>query len=260
MNIPLRLIAVLLAGLSLNAAAVSLTEITANGQTTRLYVQGDKGRIEGSGDSGYVLIDDRADTLIMVMPAQRKAMDMSRFLKNAASSPGPKTRFKPKGKGPTIAGYPPKRYDYSVAGEVCGTLYVSKKALADSGAVVLMQAMERMGAGRRALSMGEQNPCARGRGNVSKVIASLGLPMRIVDKTGRVDSEVTKVDTRATLPANAFEIPAGVKVQDAAKLQAMAQKYQPEIEAMMKKAEESGRLSPQMLEKMQRAKARYLNR
>ena len=72
-----------------------------------------------------------------------------------------------------------------------------------------MQAMNRMATGNRALSMGNADPCARGRGNISKAITKLGLPMRIADPIGRVASEVVKVDTDATLPANAFDIPSG---------------------------------------------------
>ena len=254
---PQRLIIALLAAtLSLPASAVSLTEISANGQLARLYVDGSKGRMD-SGQDGYMLVNSQTKKLYMVAPGHGQALDMSSYLGKAPARPGAKTRFKPAGDGPTIAGYATKRYNYTVGERFCGSVYTSKQALADSGAKLLVQAMERIGARARA-SNGDAESCGRGRDNVVKVIASLGLPMRITAANGAVDSEVVKISTNAAAPAGGFDLPAGIKVRDGAKLEAMAKQYAPQIDSMMQKAEESGQVSPEMMDKLRRAKAKYL--
>lgn len=240
-----------------DAAAVSLTEIASDGRVVRLYVDGPKGRMESSAAQGYMLVDDSADTLLMVMPDKNQAMDMSRFLKNTQAEPGPKTYFKPRGGGPTIAGYPTRRYDYRVGDQPCGTLFASKQALKDSGAEVLVQAMERVAAGRKALAMASTGPCDRGRGNIAKVVASLGLPMRIVDAGGRVDSEVRRVVVNAPPPAGGFGLPAGIRVRNISEEQAaLAGK----MGHLLQKMETSGKVSPQMQDMIRRARERYLDR
>lgn len=246
----------LLAGASLGASATSLTEIEANGHRTQLFVDGSKGRMDGV-EGGYMLVNSQTNKLYLVAPKHGQAVDISSYLGKAAARPGAKTRFKPAGNGPSIAGYATKRYNYTVGEQFCGSVYTSKQALADSGAKVLVQAMERIGARSRAAN-GDAGSCGRGRDNVVKVIASLGLPMRITASNGTVESEVVRVDTNARPPAGGFELPAGIKVRDGAQIEAMAKKYGPQIDSMMQKAEESGQLSPQMMDKLRRAKAKYL--
>jgi len=256
MNKPAFLIALILSGFSLNVAAVSLTEISSGGDVAKLYVDGGKGRMDGGSD-GYVLVDSKAGKLYVVAEQHGQALDMSSYLKKAPSRPGPKTRFKPAGNGPDIAGYATRRYDISVGGTPCGSVYTSKKALADSGAMVLVQAMERLASRTRAAEGGDSG-CGRGRDNIAKVIASLGMPMRISAQGGRVDSEVISINTHASLPASAFELPPGIRVRDGAQLEAMAKKYQPQIDSMMEQAEQSGSVSPAMMDKLRRARERYL--
>ena len=248
-------IALLLVTASLSAAATSLTEIDSFGQMIKLYVDGSKGRMDG-GSEGYMLVNSQARKLYMVAPKQGQALDMSSYLGRAPARAGAKTRFKGAGDGPTIAGYATKRYDFSVGGQLCGSVYTSKQALADSGAEVLAQAMERIGA--RARASNNADACSRGRDNVAKIISSLGMPMRITDRNGAVDSEVVKITTNVPPPAGGYDLPAGITVRDGAQIEAMAQKYAPQVESMMQKAEESGQLSPEMMDKLRRAKARYL--
>jgi len=252
------LTALILVSLSLNAIAVSLTEIQSNGHTARLYVDGNKGRMDG-GDEGYMLVDSNTHKLYMVAEKHGQALDLSSYLDKAPARAGAKTSFKPAGNGPSIAGYATKHYIYSVGGQPCGSLYTSKQALADSGAQVLVQAMERLAARSRAINGDGGKGCGRGRDNIAKVIASLGMPMRISDNNGTVDSEVISINTQARLPASAFDLPAGIQVRDGAQIEAMANKYRPQIDSMMEQAEQSGQLSPQMMDKLRRAKARWMH-
>jgi hypothetical protein len=254
---PQHLIIVLLAAvMSMPAAAISLTEISSHGQHVQLYVDGSKGRMDGGSD-GYMLVNSQTNKLYLVAPDHDQALDMSSYLGKAAARPGAKTRFKPAGNGPTIAGYATKRYDYSVGGQLCGSVYTSKQALTVSGAKTLVQAMERIGARARAAN-DDAESCGRGRDNVVKVIASLGMPMRITDANGKVDSEVVKISTNVSPPAGGFELPAGIKVRDGAQIEAMAQKYAPQIDSMMQKAEESGQVSSETMDKLRRARDKYL--
>jgi len=244
MNKPSIITALLIGSIAVGASAASLTEIKANGHLAKLYVDGSKGRME-TGDAGYILVDSRKHKLYMVVPKQGQAVDMSSYLKKAAARPGAKTSFKPAGNGPTIAGYTTKRYDFKVGGQPCGSVYASKKALSDSGAKVLVQAMERIAAQARERMGDGGGTCGRGRDNVVKVIASIGMPMRITNKQGGVDSEVVKIAGNASLPAGAFDLPAGIKVRDGA-----------QIESMLKQAQES--LSPDMMDKLREARKKYM--
>lgn len=84
-------------------------------------------------------------------------------------------------------------------------------------------------------------------------MASLGMPLRTLDKHGAVLSEVTRIVNNSELPPNAFEIPANYTVQNTAQMMDQAQQQMqqvPQMDQTMKQLQENGQLPPEALEKI----------
>lgn len=243
------------ATLSLGAIAASMVEIRSDGDITKIYIDGKQGRMEPGRDEGYILVDQATGKVVMVMPSEGRAMDMSGMLKQSGGA-APGASLTPAGNGPTIAGYSTKRFKYTVAGQQCGTVYVSRDALRDSGAGFFMDVMARMADSASAFTAAA-DPCDRGAGALPKALKEQGLPMRVEDASGRLESEVTRVDRNATLPPNAFGMPEGVQVQDAAAMQSAMRQHASQMETMMQQMEQSGQMPPELLEQMRKAREQY---
>jgi hypothetical protein len=179
--------------------------------------------MEMPGGRGFVLIDTDRQTLFVVMPDQRMALDMSDTLKTDARDSGNPVNasFSKEGGGPTIAGYRTYRYGYTVGETRCGTVFASREALDHAGMQDLFAMMERMAgqaqAVMRAFSPGT-DPCQQADRKLGTKVQSVGAPMRVLDAGGTLVSEITRIDRSAELPADAFAIPAGYRVQDAAQM------------------------------------------
>lgn len=235
-------------------AAATLIEVKSSEGLTRIYTEGSKARME-SGRDGYMIVDNQAKTLLVVMPAERRVMDMS----DALQGPDPQTsgdaidiKFNKEGNGPRIAGYPTTRYSYSANGQPCGSLLASRQALEDSGLDSAFKMMERMASRADAMRMAFNSntpPCERAGTQFSRHVKKIGVPMRITAGNGQLVSEITRIDTGAKLPANAFTVPAGYQVQDTGKMMREAQQ-------MMQQMQQSGQMSPEAMEQLRRMQQR----
>jgi hypothetical protein len=214
-----------LAALALVAAsgqAATLIEVrTPDGEAT-VYRDGTRSRMD-TGD-GYMLVDSQAETLFVVMPKERRVMDMSQMLKTAppAGNGDPvKVTFKREGVGPRIAGYKTTQYRYAVDGKACGRVMASEQALKDSGLQEAFDTMQRMAARADSIMMAfnaRTDPCQRAGTRFSEHAQTIGIPMRITLGEDRLLSEITRIEKDARLPPNAFTIPAGYQVQNTGQL------------------------------------------
>jgi hypothetical protein len=206
-----------------SAQAATLVEVKHAEGLSRLYREGPAARMELPGERGFVLMDSSRQTLFVVMPEQRMALDLSDTLKSdAAGAPSPvNATFSKEGGGPTIAGYRTFRYGYSVEGTRCGTVFASKEALEHAGMQDLFAMMERMASQAQAVASAftsSTDPCQQADHKLGEKVQSVGAPMRVLDPGGTPVSEITRIDRNAALPPNAFAIPAGYRVQNASQM------------------------------------------
>lgn len=216
----------------------------------------------GGGD--YMLVDTAKGTAYVVMPERKAALDLSESLRQADSADadqGVVTQFKQGGSGPTIAGYTTTKVDYSAAGQYCGSLFVSKAALKESGMGHIFGAIQKMMAQAQSFARAfntNTDPCDAADRQVSGKIQEIGMPLRALDKKGMLESEVTRVDKNAKLPPAAFSFPNHYEVQNIAQMQQGAQQrmqpQMPQMEQMLKQMQESGKLSPEAMEQLERAR------
>lgn len=243
----------LLLSSSLTAAA-TLVEVKSSEGQTRIYTDGQRARME-TGKDGYMIVDNKAQSLFVVMPNEQRVMDMSQALQGpgpGASAAPIDIRFDKQGSGPRIAGYPTTRYNYSANGQSCGTLLASRQALEDTGLDSAFEMMERMASRADAMRMAFNSntpPCERAGTQFSTHVRKIGVPMRITAGNGQLVSEITRIDQNAKLPPNAFTVPAGYQVQDTGQMMRDAQQ-------MMQQMQQSGQLPPGAMEQLRRMQQR----
>lgn len=245
--------------------AATLIEIDSNeGGRTQVLTDGSKARINTSQDQSYVLIDYEKQSMHVVLPKQKQIMDMSGDMPSMAGKPSSdiKVDVVPIGKGPDIAGYSTKKFTLKANGKNCGTIYGSTDAMKLSGIAQLHQTMKKFEEKQRA-SMGSfadmKDPCERAKMSLSSQADVIGMPMLDIDKNGKKDNEVIRIDTNASLPAGAFNLPKGYKTISVADQMKQAQqgkremtKHKPQMDEMMRQMQESGNLSPEAMEQMRR--------
>jgi len=222
--------------------AATLVEVKHAEGLSRLYREGPAARMEMPGERGFVLIDTSKETLFVVMPEQRMALDMSDTLKSDAAGSGNPVNatFSKEGGGPTIAGYRTYRYSYSVEGTHCGTVFASKEALDHAGMQDLFAMMERMASQAQAVMSAfttSSDPCQHADQKLGEKVQSVGAPMRVLDPAGALVSEITRIDRNASLPANAFAIPADYRVQNASQMLQLLPGVQQFMQQMQQQAQ-----------------------
>ena len=206
-----------------SAQAATLVEVKHAEGLSRLYREGPAARLELPAERGFVLMDSSKQTLFVVMPGQRMALDLSDTLASGAAAAGNPVNasFSKEGGGPTIAGYRTYRYGYSVQGTRCGTVFASREALDHAGMQDLFAMMERMAGQAQAVASAftsSTDPCQQADHRLGEKVQGIGAPMRVLDPAGTVVSEITRIDRNASLPADAFSIPAGYQVQNAGQM------------------------------------------
>jgi hypothetical protein len=81
--------------------------------------------------------------------------------------------------------------------------------------------MERMASQAQAVAnacTSSTDPCQQADHKLGEKVQSVGAPMRVLDPGGALVSEITRIDRNATLPPNAFAVPAGYRVQNASQM------------------------------------------
>jgi len=251
------------------AIAATLIEVTSqNGGQTQVMMDGSKSRIDMGERQGYVLIDYKKQTMYAVIPEKRQILDMGGDMPSMGGKPAPKikTELVLNGSGPTIAGFPTKKFTLKAEGKVCGTLFGSKAAMETTGINKLFKSMKTMADKQRAAMGGYAamiDVCTRANMDFASQGEKAGVPMKMLNANGKITSEIKSINTNASLPADAFVLPSGYQTitmaeqMNSAK-QGMGQSMNngrgqmPDMQHMMKQMQQSGRMSPEAIEQMKR--------
>jgi hypothetical protein len=240
-DMPTHKLLLTLALVTFNTQAATVIEVKTPEGQTKVYRDGSRSRVD-AGDGSYMLVDSKAGTLRMVVPAQRQVMDMSQMLKTPPPANGAPVDVKLQklGEGQAIAGYPTTRYRYLANGTDCGTVLASEQALKDSDLHETFEIMERMAARADAImTTFNENvpPCQRAGTRFSDYAKKIGVPMRITGPRDELLSEIVRIDNSARLPPDTFSVPAGYQVQNTGQLL----RQMPDIGEMMKQMQQQMR-------------------
>jgi|GEM_PF-1635519 len=244
---------------SKNITAATLIQTQDNHrETTRIYIDGNKARIEMPHNEGYMVIDVGARTMQAVMSHQRTVVDMSEFLRNpsAAAPSGPyiDTYTKTLGLGPRILGYETEEYALYANDQYCGSMFVSVEAMRDIGLQKFVHAFTQMDINMEQQmasmtgAMGGADPCVEAERKAGLQLRDIGFPLKNTDSRKALVSVVTNIRKNVRLPANAFAIPAGYKVTNMAEIMRLTrqqmQNLPPEALRMMQQNTQPGQHDP----------------
>lgn len=253
--------------------AGTIVEIQNQGELTRIMTDGQQARINMSA-AEYVIVNYKNHSVRVVDPQKQQVMLLDADTKSAAAAnnfPNIRTSMNKLGSGQMIAGYKTQRYSYSANGKSCGVIYGSNEAYQVRGIRELVSAMDAMMEKQRAALgglAGMIDDCTLADMKLGEYVATIGIPMR-TEKNGRVDSEIRSIKTDVDLPVNTFVIPASYKMvtmqdqmntvtKDMAKAQPQLQgnknqDQQVQMQQMVRQMQQSGQLTPEMMEQMRRA-------
>ena len=261
--------AVVLLLCSMAIQAGTVVEIQNQGELTRVITNGQQARINISA-SEYVIVNYNNHSVRVVDPQKRQVMLLNADVNAAGNSfPRLRTSINNLGTGQVIAGYTTQKYSYSANGKTCGVIYGSKQAYQARGIKQLMSAMETMMAQQSAVLGGLAamiDDCTLADMKLSDHVSTIGVPMR-TEKNGRIDTQIKSIRTDVALPANTFVIPASYKtvtmqeqMNAASNNMAAAQQVQRNdnrnqqlrMQQMMRQMQQSGQLTPEMMQQMRR--------
>lgn len=253
--------------------AGTIVEIQNQGELTRIMTDGQQARINMSA-AEYVIINYKNRSVRVVDPQKQQVMLLDADTKSVAAANNflsIRTSMNKLGSGQMIAGYKTQRYGYSANGKSCGVIYGSNEAYQVKGIKQLVSAMNTMMEKQRAALgglAGMIDDCTLADMMLSDQVASIGIPMR-TEKNGHIDSEIKSIKTEVDLPVNTFVIPAAYKTvtmqdqvnsvtKDMANVQPQMQgnknqDQQAQMQQMMRQMQQSGQLTPEMMEQMRRA-------
>lgn len=188
------------------------------GGSSTVKIQGFQARIDNGNDSGYMLIDMRADKVYSVSNDDRMVLDASSPIPPDEDPYGagqggtpPAPTVTKVGSGPTIAGFPTIHYRIMVGEEHCYDEYLAPKPLENHEVLRFTQTMSKWSSRLRrntAPSSEVDDACDAVVDALNEQYPTLGIPMRTVDGAGTVIHEVTRIQGGETFPARLFKLPA----------------------------------------------------
>lgn len=234
--------------------AVTLIELKqGDGTVDRMYFQGMKVRVDSSRESGYVIIDVQNNRVVAVSHDEKKIIDMGGVEDEDAGTQQQSldVQFVNKGKGPNIAGYSTQHVEVRVNGKKCADEYLNKKLPQQLG---IEKVLNKMPAGDSGMEMMEDmgmevDPCMMAEPEVSRMYSRYGYPLRSVRANGELDTEVVRIDKKASMPSGGFGLPKGYQRVDAAK---MMQDFEKKMQNMPELTPEGMQnMTPEQLQQMQ---------
>ena len=254
--------------LSSSVMAGTVIEMKNNNERVSIMTDGQQARINMSG-ADYIIVDYKNNNVSVVDPQKQQVMLLNvGETATANSAPLVRTSVKRLSPGQIIAGYKTQKYSYTANGKSCGVIYGSTDAYQAREIKVLLTAIKTMLENQRALLGGFAafvDDCTLADMQVADHVNTIGMPMR-TEKNGRVENEIKSINMDVVLPANTFVIPANytdVTMQDKIKTVAkdmtnVQQKIQrrgyhgqqPQIQQMARQMQQSGQMTPEMLEQM----------
>ena len=243
------LLAIVLPGSLL--ADVMMTIRDGEGQASQVMSDGQRVRIQVEGDPTYMIMDMANSQMLMVDTQRGEVIQINLGKGGSSSGIGIDIDLREKGGGPKIAGYETKQYRFFANGEKCGTVYASKKLLKNSDVRGLFESMQ---TGRRGMTQqmgGGLSLCDQGTIFLSDALEEAGMPMRIIDRNGQIESDVVKVRTDVNVPSSHYEAPAGMtqvdmqqKMQETMQQSDELMQQMPDMDELMQQLEQSGQEIP----------------
>jgi len=205
------------------STAASMIQSRSNNELSTIYIDGNKARIETSGNDGFLVMDVANKSLKMVIHEFQAILDMSDIF---SRSPAPVTTAEgdfidtyaePKGLGPKISGYETEEYEIFANDKYCGSAFVSVRAIQETGMRKFTGVLQNLESHiqqkmSRFSAPSQQSLCDSANNKLTDKIQDIGFPLKSIDQYKQLTHEITSINTRATLPANAFVIPAHYKL------------------------------------------------
>ena len=205
---------------SVATAGIVIDSIDDSGNPTKVSIDGERARIDGSSRDFYLLLDLKGGTVYAVSPNDQIVINLSasptRQAKHSAlgmkEAEFPRATVKKVGEGPKIAGQETVRYRVSMQAAHCFDEFLAPAPLSQAPVrrfLEIMAAASNQTDSLMAalLAAGEPNLCEAAGDDVDDRYQELGIPMRTVLADGTVTHEITKVDFDATVPAPSLELP-----------------------------------------------------
>jgi hypothetical protein len=233
--------------------------ITSNGKVARM---------DGGGQPGYMLLDLQSGAMRMVDDQRRSVMEMGMPASGSGTAVGSAVDvdIADRGAGPSIAGYATRRFDIKANGRLCVSAFGSTKLMKVDGVEALFNALTRiqqqaenmMGAFR-----GQRDPCEIADLKMAEAYKRIGAPMRVIDASGQLDSEVVSVDRNVSKPAEFYATPANYQVTNMQQQMNQARDQQqqmmrqmqqsmPDMQRMMQQMQQQGGMPPEAMEQMRK--------
>ncbi len=254
-------VSILMAGSALAEVQLQIKDNEA--ELSTITSDGNKVRIESSEMPGFVIIDFSTGKLSMVNLERQEVINMDVAIDGGDATAGKvQISFKAKGRGPKIAGYSTKKYDYQADGTRCGSVYTSSKLLKNSAVRSMFDSMRQLQQQSRKMvggMAGFLGPCEQADLELSDSLISRGAPMRMLDADGNLVSEVVSVDTDKTVPADYYQVPDGMKQVSMGEMMNQAQQQaqdvmqnMPNMDELMEQMGASGQMTEEMQQQMKK--------
>lgn len=194
------------------ADADIVIEFKNQGNESQFLTNGKMARINTRGTDDYMLVNFDQSTIFSVTPGEQQVTNISDSLPAIGLSEPPEVELtlQPLGKGPVIAGYPTMRYRLSANGEYCGSIDASKEALQGSPIESMFDTLKNL-ANTHLQSLGGFAAlipaCQLAQIELADKLADIGAPMRLINKDGGIDSEITRIVKNASVEAEHYALP-----------------------------------------------------
>jgi hypothetical protein len=258
-------------------ADLQITIRDKSGQISTFSNNGQQARMDDNRQPGYVLINLKTNQLNMVDPQRREVMQIDGLNKQKAMPAVNNLNIKleKKSKGPRIAGFKTQQYDIQVNGRHCGTVFGSKKAMKKKGVEQVFKAMSSMQQQTssmtnsfRSMMGAELDECDQADLQMNQHFKTSGVPMRILDQNGQLESEIIKFDSKAKLAPGYYVIPDNFKVTNMHQKMNEAQQQNqqnigqmpqgmPDMNQLMLQMQKSEGMPPEAMEQMKKMREMF---
>ncbi len=216
----LRIISAIILSIAVTSlfADLRVTLKSGGGQISTITTNGQKARMDDPQDPSYVVANYASGQFNVVNLQEQEVLVMSSAdmpVTSEVSASSVDIRLEKRSKGPTIAGYKTREYALTANGRHCATIFGSKKMLKKAGISGLFEFMGRMQQQSHKMMgayRGTMDVCTQATQQLSQSYQTTGAPLRLLDETGKLESEVIKIKTDEKTKPGYYSIPAGFNV------------------------------------------------
>lgn len=215
------------ATVSTSWAATVVEQRGMQGQTQKITINMPLARIDSSKPAQYILVNTQEKKMYMVDSDKKRilAIDMAAAPSTPPSMPPGalvppaatvEAKLDKKGEGPEIAGYSTIHYQTIANGTVCSNEYLSAEAMKVESVKSLLVAMDDLASARKKMMgpmpMPQQDPCMQAYDKLQSEYKSIGVPLKITDKEGKVINEITSIKVEVEVAADLLTLPKDYKI------------------------------------------------